>query len=168
MSDGTTSAAPARKPRQPPGKSTGAGRKAPGRSNLPTEDVLHKERQALELRRARVPYGDIARQLGYASASGAWEAVHRALGRVSQGHAEQYRREEVDMLDRLHRAHWTAALAGDVPAAKLVLSVSERRARLLGLDAAVAIKAQISSELDSEIEQLLRELGASEATPSGT
>lgn len=167
MSDGTKAAKPAR-PRRTPSKTTGATRKAPGRSNLPAEDVLQKERTALELRRARVPYGDIARQLGYASASGAWEAVHRALGRVSQGHAEQYRREEVDMLDRLHRAHWTAALGGDVPAAKLVLSLSERRARLLGLDAAVAIKAQVTSELDSEIEELLRELAGSEAVPPGT
>lgn len=133
-------------------------RRKPGRSNLPSEAVLLKERQALELRRAKATYTDIAQALGYASPSGAYRAVQSALKRTAQGAAEEYRAEELDMLDRLHRAHWTRALAGDVAAAKLVLSVSERRSKLMGLDAAIAIKATVTDAVDAQIEELVAEL----------
>lgn len=133
-------------------------RRAPSRTRLPSADELDRERRALDLRRSRVTYDDIARQVGYASASGAYKAVHRALGRVAQPGVEEYRREELDMLDALHHAHWTRALAGDIAAAKIVLSTSERRAKLLGLDAAVAIRATVTDALDAEIEELVREL----------
>lgn len=120
--------------------------------------MLVRERKALELRRSKVTYTDIAVQLGYKSPGGAFDAVQRALKRTSQGAVEEFRREELDMLDRLHRAHWLPALNGNVASAKLVLSLSERRAKLMGLDAPTAIKATVTDQVDREIEDLVAEL----------
>lgn len=127
---------------------------------LPDSATLEREREALNLRRARLPYDEIAARLGYKNESGARHAVSRALGRVSQGSADEYRREEADMLDRLHRAWWVPALSGDEKAARVILSISERRAKLLGLDAPVRVDAKITDALDAQIEELVAELAA--------
>lgn len=137
-------------------------RRTPGRTRLPSTETLDKERRALEMRRARATYTDIARALGYNSPSGAWEAVHRAIGRHTQGNVEQLRREELDMLDRLHLAHWPAAVGNppDPKAAAVILSIGERRAKLLGLNAAEAYKVTVSDSMDQEIQRLAEELAA--------
>lgn len=129
-------------------------------TRLPDTKVLEREREALNLRRARLPFDQIAEQLGYKTESGARAAVKRALGRVSQGSVEEYRREEADMLNRLHRAYWVGALSGDEKAARIVLSICERRAKLLGLDAPVRVDAKITDALDAQIEELVAELAA--------
>lgn len=150
-----------------------AKRRKPGRTRLPSIATLDKERRALEMRRAKASYTDIARAVGYSSASGAYEAVQRAIKRHTQGNVEELRREELDMLDRLHLAHWPAAVGtqnnpADVSAGYFVLKVSERRARLLGLDAAVAIKATVTDAVDAEIEELIRQLAELDAQqPNG-
>jgi hypothetical protein len=135
----------------------------PNRSRLPSIETLQREKQALELRRARATYTDIATQLGYASASGAYEAVHRAIRRHSQGSVEEYRREELDMLDRLHRGHWADAVKGDDKAARVILAIAERRAKLLGLDAAIAVKTTVTDAIDAQIEELVAELAETAA-----
>jgi hypothetical protein len=140
-------------------KTSPGGRRKPGRTRLPSTETLLREKQALELRRGRATYEQIATQLQYASPSGAYEAVQRALGRISQGNVEEFRREERDMLDRLHLAWWPLALQGNEKAARVILSLSERRSRLLGLDAALAVHATITDAVDAKIEELVAELG---------
>ena len=49
--------------------------------------------------------------------------------------ATQLRDMEVARLDRLLMGHWTKAIGGDVNATRTVLSIMDRRAKLLGLDA---------------------------------
>ena len=45
-------------------------------------DAHEKQLQALELRKAGVPYAEIAKRLGYATGSGAHKAVAGALKRT--------------------------------------------------------------------------------------
>lgn len=134
----------------------------------PATETIERERQAVNLARGGLGFAEIATQLGYANASGAWKAVQRALARVPQGAVEDYRRIELLRLDRLWAAYWAKALGGDLPAALYLLKVSERRSRLLGMDAAVAIRATVTDALDAEIEELLEALRDTPAPRQGT
>jgi len=126
----------------------------------PDPEVLDKERQAVELRRAGATYEEIARAIGYATAQGAWLAYNRAMKRtLVEAGTEEIRQTEADRLDRLHRALWPQAIAGDVKAITSILRLMERRARLLGLDAPTKIQAEVTnyeggSDIDREVARL--------------
>lgn len=87
------------------------------------------------MRRDGLQYDDIAAQLGYASKAGAWKAVTTALKRREAEAVDELRQLEGMRLDALQAAVWPAAMAGDVQAVRAVVTISERRARLFGLDA---------------------------------
>jgi len=57
--------------------------------------------------------------------------------------------QDLETLRLLARAHMAKALRGDTGSAKVVLGVLDRRAKLLGLDA--AIKVEISNERVAEV-----------------
>lgn len=110
----------------------------PGASRRPRKPPLAQletERRALELRRAGVTFDAIADSLGFAHRSGAHNAVARALARNPEPAGEDVRALEVDRLDRMLVAVWQRAMTGDSKAMDQALKISERRARLLGLDA---------------------------------
>ena len=93
--------------------------------------------QALDLRKAGVSYEQIARACGYASRSGAYQAVQRELQRTMQEPADDVRQLELMRLDDLYRAMVPKALKGDKDSTWYVdrcLAIMDRRARLLGLD----------------------------------
>jgi hypothetical protein len=78
------------------------------------------------------------------------------------------RTQEGMRLDRLQRAYWPAALGGDVGAARLVLRVIDRRARLFGLDAPIKVSTEVTystSDIDSEVARLAALLAT--VTPQG-
>lgn|SRR5690242_2331270 len=91
--------------------------------------------QALALRKEGASYEAIARQCGYASRSGAYQAVQRELRRMMQEPAEDVRQLELARLDDLYRAMAPKALKGDTWSVDRCLKIMERRAMLLGLDA---------------------------------
>lgn len=100
--------------------------------------IRNRDMQALGLKLAGANYDEIATSLGYADSKNAWRAVQRLLAAQAQPTAE-LRAEEVARLDALLRAWWTKAIGkDDAPpdriAAEMVLKISERRGRLLGLD----------------------------------
>jgi hypothetical protein len=103
-----------------------------------TEQVRAHERhlRALELRKAGATYETIAGQLGYANASGARKAVASALKATLREPAEELRTLELARLDAMALALWRRVQDGDEKAVDRVLRIMERRARLLGLDAA--------------------------------
>ncbi|EHK82144.1 hypothetical protein [Rhodococcus pyridinivorans] len=103
-------------------------------NNVRQPDERLKAQRCLELRREGQTWQEIADQLGYADRSGARKAVERLLDRTEFESVDEYRVLESDRLDALHAAYWTAALAGNLDAAKLVLRISAQRCRLLGLD----------------------------------
>lgn len=100
--------------------------------------AFDKQRQALELRKRGMSYADIAGQVGYRSASGAHQAVQRALQKTIHEAAADLREIEVERLDALQDAVWDRAMEGDKDAVDRVLRVMERRAKLLGLDSPMA------------------------------
>lgn len=110
-------------------------------------NVVEKRRQSLELRKAGATFDAIARQVGYSSPASAYKAVLQALKDTCQEPADEVRRLELERLDRIMLAHWPyaigsvpdpenpgAKLPADVNAAELVLRITDRRAKLLGLD----------------------------------
>lgn len=130
----------------------------------PPPELVERERQVLELRRAGATYDDCARAVGYATPQGAYLAYQRALKRtlVETG-AEEARQQELDRLDRLQRAVWPNALQGDLAAVNSVLRIMDRRARYLGLDAPikhdVTVETVDPTSIDAEVARLVGLLG---------
>jgi len=97
-----------------------------------------KQVAALALRLEGVSFRQIALELKYKGPSGAHQAVDSALERTIHEPAEAVRALELERLDQLQiMAYKRATVAGDVPAAGLVLKIMERRAKLLGIDAPI-------------------------------
>lgn len=122
-------------------------------------DTVEKQRRCLDLRRAGVTYDVIAEQVGYSNAGAAYNAVKSALKATLQEPADEIRVLESDRLDRLERALWPAALNGDQGAIDRILRISERRARLLGLDAPLKQHVEVTAyeggtDIDREVARL--------------
>lgn len=97
--------------------------------------VLEKQLSALEYRKIGYTFAQIADALGYATAQGAYLAVHSALARVVREPAEEILKLELERLDALFAKPYQNALAGDLMALNGCLNVMARKAKLLGLDA---------------------------------
>ncbi len=128
------------------------------RSNTPAPEVLDREARLVTLRRGRMPWADIARATGYSGPAAAQRAYRRALSRVLVASVEEARREELEMLDRLHAAFWRAALGGDYPSGVMILRTSDARRRLLGLDAALRVKTEITDATRERVKELVGHL----------
>ncbi|MFT4087653.1 MAG: hypothetical protein QM658_10975, partial [Gordonia sp. (in: high G+C Gram-positive bacteria)] len=70
----------------------------------------------------------------------------RAAARIRSGRKPGVvqRAVEGDRLDALQASHWSAALAGDVDSTKVILGVIDRRMKLFGLAAPVAVDVGLS------------------------
>lgn len=94
---------------------------------------------ALKLRAAGLTYDQIAAQAGYDSRGSAYHAVQRELKRNISTNVEEMRREELAMLNELQKECYTRMKSEKYDKQMLfavdrLLQISERRARLLGLD----------------------------------
>ena len=108
--------------------------------------------QAIKLRQAGATLEDIAKQLGFKGAAGAYKSVMRELSATSQDHGEgteAVRQLELQRLDQMQFPLWPQVLAGDVQATTTALRIQERRAALLGLDAPKQIEARIRVDIMS-------------------
>lgn len=105
--------------------------------------ATERQRRALEFRKGGATYDLIARELGYATPSGAAKAVKTALRRTIQEPADEVRQLEIARLDKMLAAHWPAVLKGNVPSTLVALRIQERRAKLLGLDAPAKINVDV-------------------------
>lgn len=95
--------------------------------------AAYRKARATEMALAGHDYDTIAKELGYANRSGAWKAVQRSLSQRVDAAVNEYRKEQVALLDEVMKAHWSGAIAGDVRAAAAVLRTIEQRVRLLHL-----------------------------------
>ena len=93
----------------------------------------YRQTQAVEMMLAGKDFDTIAAELGYATRSGAWRAVQRALSKQREALAGEYLMLEMQRLDALQVALWDQAMAGDVKAALGCLRIIEQRLALLGL-----------------------------------
>ena len=127
--------------------------------------IAAHERQlkALELRLAGCSYEQIARELGYASRSGAHKSVGSALTQTLREPTDELRNLSAERLNRATLAVWRAANAGDLRAIDTLLRIEARRARLFGLDAPVNTKVDLTLEdINREIDRLEAALQARE------
>lgn len=102
-------------------------------------NAAQRAMMALQLRAKKLTYDEIAQQCGYNDRAAAHKAVQRELSRVVVENVEELRREEMMMLDRLQVECWKRMEDGEYGRAKLfavdrLLAISERRAKLMGLD----------------------------------
>lgn len=120
--------------------------------------TVEKMQQAAQLRAAGLSYREIGKQMNL---DFTWvrELVVRALEEAKYEAADVMRTQEGMRLDRLQRSLWPAALSGDVAAARAVLGVMERRAKLFGLDSPVKVEAELSWAPD-DVEADVRRLEA--------
>ena len=111
-----------------------------------------KQALALTLRGRGWTYEEIAKEVPYASAGGAHKAVRTGLRATLKEPADDVRELELGRLDKLLRAQWDKAMAGDLGAVQAVLRIMDRRATYLGLDAPqkVDIEAHIRQVAEEE------------------
>lgn len=128
------------------------------RHSTPDPDVLAKEAKVVQLRRAMIPFTQIAEEVGYASAEQANKAYKRAIMRIPMASVEEMRREQADMLDRLHAQVWRTALQGDLDAVTAVLKIFEQRAKLLGLYAPVKAQVEVTDNTRQRIVELVDQI----------
>jgi Na+-transporting NADH:ubiquinone oxidoreductase subunit NqrC len=112
-----------------------------GGQNHTVRDVNAAQRvtMAVKLRAQRVKYEDIARICGYGSAGAAHKAIQRELERTVASNVEELRREELESLDKLEMECWKifqdkARAKGQLYAVDRILSIKDRRSKMLGLD----------------------------------
>lgn len=154
-----------------------------------TAEAAERDAEAARLRSTGMSYGDIAKALGYADASGAHMACSRAMKVIAEP-ARELRAIELARLDLILREAWTVMVTehitvsqgrvvahpdtglplrdhGPVLAAiDRILKIAERRARLLGLDAPTKIEAITVDQIEAAIAQLSEELGMNDPKPA--
>lgn len=152
-------------------------------------DTAERDAQACRLRSEGRNYDEIARDLGFSDRSLARRAVERALMAVIAEPAAQLRTLELARLDLLLGKAWGVLQAEHIVVSQgrvmahpdtgepmrdhtpvlhaidRVLRISERRCKLLGLDAPVRVEAITVDMVEAEIVRLAAELGMSDARP---
>ena len=97
-------------------------------------DAQQKQQQAMELRMAGRTWQEIADHLGYASHTGAYEAVKVALSRSNHEAAEDYRSLTIGRLTKILQVHWPLMLQADNNSTRLCLQTIKDMREILGLD----------------------------------
>ncbi len=115
----------------------------PARSNNELQ-ALDKQLLALQLRKAGASFEQVAKACGYANAGGAFKAVKTALKKTLQEPADDLRKLELARLDEAQAAIWAKVKNGDLKAIDRLLRISERRSKLLGLDAPVKLEGEVT------------------------
>jgi len=119
-------------------------------------ELLEKERKVVDLRQMGITFEVIAKEVGYASPSGAYHAYERALARYPKETIDRKRELAEARIERLLAGVWTKALRGEIPALMASLKILERQAKLLGLDAPQKTETDITvyeggSEIDEQV-----------------
>jgi hypothetical protein len=119
----------------------------------------NRDREILNMRLRGLTFPEIAEKLpadGFrkVSVSRVGAIVAKALRSCREPPARELRQLELLRLDQLQAAHYKAAMGGDASAAARVLSIMDRRAKLLGLDSG----AEATQSLDEARQSLLKKL----------
>jgi len=106
------------------------------------ETIASRRKLALELRQAGLTYRELATALtnrGYpCKFTTAYKDVMRCLDEIAEKtheEADHLRTLELTRLDTMLKGIWNRVIKGDTPSIDRALKISERRARLLGIDA---------------------------------
>jgi hypothetical protein len=112
---------------------------------IPRRDVNAAERVAVAigLFKQRLTYDEIAQRCGYSDRSAARKAIQREMQRRIVPNIDEYRAQELDILDTIHQKVWVVAFEtpdkdGDIKtnlwAVDRLLELSRDRRKLLNLD----------------------------------
>jgi AraC-like DNA-binding protein len=112
---------------------------------VPRRDVNAAERacMAIDLLKQRLTYDEIARRCGYSDRSAARKAIQREMQRRIVPKIDEYRAQELDILDAIHQKVWIEAFEtpnkdGEIKtnlwAVDRLLELSRDRRKLLNLD----------------------------------
>lgn len=141
----------------------------PGKSPTKRErPAATRAQAAVALRLAGAPYPDIAESLGYATASDAQHAVEQLLASTVESEDLASTRNMYNQrLNRLLQSVWPKALNDRDPKqleyVRAVISIEERRARLMGTDAPT--KHEIYTPTAEQITEQVRVLTANVVLP---
>ncbi|HEU0165670.1 MAG TPA: hypothetical protein VFQ54_11555 [Thermomicrobiales bacterium] len=119
----------------------------------------------MELRKSGMSFQEIADDLGYANASGAYKAVMAALKKTLQEPTDELRHLELNRLDVMLSSLWPAIIAKNQYTPRTVevaLKVMDRRAALLGLDAPQKREDTQRVEVTMLIKRIAEESGLDE------
>ncbi len=136
---------------EPPGRrpAAPATRALPTRQRVARAARAERAAQALELRARGLRYRDVAAALGCA-VSTAYELTQQALAMVLREPTEALVALEVERLDAVLRVLWPRVLRGHLGAIDRWLAVSERRAKLLGLDRPAAAVLAVAGQVEHQ------------------
>jgi transcriptional regulator len=123
--------------------------------------VAERQCRAVELRLAGGTLKQIADALGYASPSGAAQAIVSALRKRVAEVVDDHRQVEYLRLEAMWMAIYPAAKRGDLAAIDRAVKIMTRRAKLLGLD----VDRSNATEFNPEPIRLLVEKVTSGAAP---
>ncbi len=126
--------------------------------------AAERQAQALQLRLGGASFAQIGRQLGDVSAPRAYQLYKAALRQVVRQPNAELVDLELARLDQLLVAMWPKAMQGSGWAVERCLSIMERRARLLGLDAPTKHEVMTIDAIDAEIRHLEAELAGRAGT----
>lgn len=126
-----------------PTKPKKAKRSNGAKTNAVTIAAKIKAAKALELRKEGLSFEEIAQECKYNSKQAAYDAVKRALDAVIREPATDLIRLDLERLDVLFTPVYLKAQAGDTDALSAALKIMERRAKMLGFDAAVKVNAVV-------------------------
>jgi hypothetical protein len=122
-------------------------------------DARLREAKVFQLRIQGFTFEQIASEVGYQGASGAWQAYKRAKDSMIFESVDEARQLELMRLDEMMFALWDRAIGGDLPAASCVLKIMDRRAKLLGLDKPEKVEVNKwdfdGADLDAEVQKLV-------------
>lgn len=127
----------------------------------PSIEAAEKRRDALLARQRGLSWDAVAREVGYSNPGSAHRAAMQALRDIPREAAEELRRVELETLNELQAA--LRVKLDEKPSTFLVdsiLRVMERRSKLLGLDAPIAIRTEVVTvdAVDAEIQRLEAEV----------
>ena len=121
--------------------------------------AAEKQAAALALRKQGYTLEEIAEQVGYANASGAWKAIDRALRKIIKEPAEELLKLECERLDAMLKSLWPFVLRGSARHVEVALKVMDRRAGYLGLDAPKQVEDHRTVTITVMAEQIGEQLG---------
>jgi hypothetical protein len=155
----TTSLPPRPDRRRPGGNTIDAQRPARRGRRGEVERIAERRTTALELRKKGDSFRSIARQLGVdvhtAHADVAAELA--ALRETIVTEATELRELELARLDEMNLGLWPHIQEGSAAAVSAGVRVSERRSRLLGIDAPVVTKSELTGSMGVYAEKLAAE-----------
>jgi hypothetical protein len=144
------------------GNATDAQRSARHRRRGETEAIVERRARVFELRKRGSSYREIGRALGIdvhtAHADVAAEIA--ALRDTTVTQATELRALELERLDAMNAGLWSQIEKGSPTAVSAGVRVIERRCRLLGIDAPVASRTEVSGSLTLLAAQAQREAEA--------